>query len=316
MYLVMLMIFPVLIGIVGLFWTKGRINWKEFLALEAAVFIVVFSGFLIARYSSTADVEVWSGRVVDKRQVKVSCSHSYPCNPYPCNCDSKGNCSTCYHTCYDHSYDWDWNVYTSNREEFDIDRVDRQGVNEPPRWTRVYIGEPTALTHYYENYIKANPDSVLRRMGAAERFKNLLPAYPSAVYDYNYVDRFVSADVAVPDAAIWNKDLQDLNADLGKKKQVNVIVLAAKTADPQYAFAIEEAWIGGKQNDIIVILGVPEYPKVSWVKIVSWTRKEELKIGLRDAIKDIGSMEKRVEIVHAIRSVVDPCGEAFWTGVR
>jgi hypothetical protein len=304
MYLVMLMLFPVLIGTVGLFWSKGRITIKEFLTLEAASFAIVGIGFLVARWTSTADWELWNGRVSGKDKVWVSCSHSYPCNPHPCMCDKNG-CSTCWDTCYEHSNDWDWDVYTTNGETITIDRIDRRGSYEPPRWTRARIGEPTAVQHRCTNYIKAHPESVLRLTGSIEQFKSLIPEYPIGVYDYHYSDRFVSVGVSVPDANAWNRDLQEVNADLGKKKEVNIIVVVANTNDLSYQYALEEAWIGGKKNDLIVIMGVTSYPVIDWVGVMSWSEAENLKVELRDDIKDIGTIDQRAKIMTTIKTMVD-----------
>ncbi len=305
MELCLLLLIPVLIGLGGLIFGKRRITWKEFLTQEVAVIILIVAGFFIGRCSQTRDTEVWSGKVVAKKQVKVSCSHSYPCNPHPCMCDNKGNCSTCFDTCYEHAFDYDWNVYSSNKEVFTINRVDRQGLSEPTRFSRAYIGEPTASAHWYKNYIKGSPWTIIKRTGAQENFKNLLPAYPKDVYDYYYVNRFVPVGIKVSDAAVWNQQLMKINAELGKKKQVNIIVVAVKTADSSYVHALEEAWLGGKKNDFIVVLGVRDYPQISWVRAMSWTRAEDLKISVRDNVREIGTMSERDKILGVIAKEVN-----------
>lgn len=305
MYLAMLMLFPLCIGVIGLFWSKGRITVKEFIVLECVSFLVVGLGFLIARWTSIADWELWNGRITGKQQVWVSCSHSYPCNPHSCNCDSKGNCSTCWDTCYEHFNDWDWDLFTSNDETITIDRVDRQGSYEPSRWTRAHVGDPTAVSHLFTNYIKARPESVLRIMGSMEQFKNLIPSYPITVRDYHYVDRFIPMGVVVPDVRMWNHDLQEVNADLGKRKEVNIIIVVANTNDLAYQYGLEEAWIGGKKNDLIVIMGVTRYPTIDWVGVMSWSEAEDLKVELRDKIKDIRTIDQREKIMSIVEAMVD-----------
>ncbi len=305
MYLAMLMLIPLIIGIAGLFWSRGRITIKEFLALEAVSLAVVGLGFLVARWTSTADTELWSGRVTDKKQVWVSCSHSYPCHPHPCMCDGKGHCSTCWDTCYQHSNDWDWDLFTSNDETITIDRIDRRGSNEPPRWTQARVGDPTAVQHRFTNYIKAHPESVLRLDGSMEAFKELVPEYPIDIRDYHYADRFLSPGLSIPNGNLWNDDLQQLNADLGKKKEVNIIVVVARTNDSAYQYALEEAWIGGKKNDLVVIMGITEYPAIDWISVMSWSQAENLKVELRDEIKSLGAIDHRDEVINAIRMMVD-----------
>jgi hypothetical protein len=53
-----------------------------------------------------------------------------------------------------------------------------------------------------------------------------------------------------------------------------------------YAEALSEQWVGGKKNDVVVVIGAPAYPALRWVQVVSWTRAEELKIAIRDGIMD------------------------------
>lgn len=282
-----------------------QITLKEFLALISVISVVITGGYLLSRLTSTSDEELWNGRVSDKKKVYVSCSHSYPCNPYPCG-DSK-HPMTCWHTCYEHSNDWDWNLYTSNGEEMSIDRIDSQGCQEPPRFTKANVGDPTARVHEYTNYIKGNPWSILRREGLQETYKNFLPSYPVKIYDYHYVDRFIVQNTVVPatEIAAWNNDLMNLNADLGKKKKVNVVFVITGLKDSKYLQALEESWLGGKQNDLVIIVSSSEYPKINWVRVMSWSHSEELKINIRDQIQDLDCLRKRTEIISAIKSLID-----------
>jgi hypothetical protein len=307
MYLAMLLAVPVLLGLLSLAFSKGRITLKEFLAMELAVAAVLGIGYAVARHSSTSDREIWNGRITSKEQVTVSCDHSYSCNCYEsCSSDGKGgtSCTETCQTCYEHSNDYDWNLNTSSNEIITIDRVDRQGVNTPPRWNQAYVGEPIVTQHRYKNYILANPDSILRRTGAQDRFKNLIPPYPMDVYDYYRLNRFMAVGYTEPRAREWNWLLNEINGDLGPTKQVNILVLAVKHADPSYEYALAEAWIGGKKNDVVVLLGVPEYPKISWARIVSWSTSADLKVDLRDQLLQIGSMDRRDDLAAAIRTNV------------
>lgn len=282
-----------------------KITLKEFLLLITVIFLVILAGWGISRLSANHDEELWNGRVSDKKQVTVSCEHSYPCNPYPCG--DSDHPMTCWHTCYDHSNDWDWNLYTTNGEQIEIARIDRQGAEEPPRYTKAQVGDPTAQVHSYTNYIKGNPWSILRREGLNETYKNFLPAYPLSIYDYHYVNRFIVQNTVVPAGEIqaWNNDLMNLNADLGKKKKVNVVFVITGLKDSKYLQALEESWLGGKQNDLVIIVSSSEYPKINWVRVMSWSHSEELKINIRDQIQDLSCLCKRVEIIAAIKSLID-----------
>lgn len=304
MELLLLIFVPVIIALVGLLIGNGKITLKEFLLQEAVILLIVVSGYFIARHANTRDVELWNGTIVNKAREKVSCSHSYSCRCRPVSCGK--NCTTIHcDTCYEHFWDYDWNLYTSNQETITIDRVNRQGTKEPPRFSAAKIGDPTALTHTYTNYIKASPWTILKKQGLKERFSKHLPTYPVDTYDYHYVNRFLTPGINIKDAQAWNKQLMQLNAELGRKKKVNIIFIAVPTDDSSYIHALEEAWLGGKKNDLVVIMGVPEYPKISWVRTMSWSRAEELKIEIRDEIQKIGNMEQRNEIIKTVGNLVN-----------
>ena len=316
MELFLLLIVPLLIalgGFVASAVSKNRrylITFREFLCIVGVVCAVIVLGYFISRMASTHDNEVWNGRVVKKEQERVSCEHSYTCNCMTICSGSGSNesCTTVCQTCYEHANDWDWALYTSNDERLEIDRIDRRGSKEPPRFTAAKKGDPTALVRSYTNYVKANPWSILRREGALEKFKSQIPAYPIDVRDYHYVDRFVNIGGKVPAAELqaWNRDLMEINADLGKKKQVNIVFVVTPTNDSSYIHALEEAWLGGKKNDLVVIFGVTEYPKIDWVRVMSWSRAEELKITLRDILQhDIGSLDKREAIISATKELTE-----------
>lgn len=258
--------------------------------------LIYFSG----RWSKTVDYEVWNGQVKGKERNRVSCSHSYSCNCRTrCSSGKNGSCTTTCDTCYEHSYDVNWDVYTTIGN-FSISRVDRRGVNEPPRWTVVQAGQPWADTHQFTNYIKAAPFSLFNKsekeLAAA---LPLVPTYPLKVYDYQYIDRVIPVGVTVPNLSQWNYDLAMTLRDLGPTKQANIIVLFANK-DPQYSYVVENAWIGGKKNDIVVIVGVKEYPKIEWVRVLSWTKEELFKVKLRDDLQELGTIEDRVKFLNIL----------------
>jgi len=304
MLLLLLLLVPVGLGLLGLYKWGDRVTIREFLTLEGVslAFILICIG--IAHWQATDDIELWSGRVTNKFRDTVSCSHSYSCNCRT-ECTGSGNsrsCSTVCDTCYEHSHDYDWTVQFSTNDSLDIDRVDRQGVNEPPRFTAVKIGEPAAIEHHYTNYIKANPDSVLRRRGV--KVSVPIPPYPQ-VYDYYRVNRYIPIGFNDQYQEWWNKLLAEANGDLGPSKQVSITVIAVKSADSNYEYALQEQWNGGKKNELTIMIGVPEYPKIAWARVVSWSTSEDMKVELRDAIMQIGSLDPTAIMAKVVPTVRD-----------
>jgi len=289
MYLLFLLVVPLAIGIAGLVIGKGRLTWKELLVMEGAL-IVLISGtygiaYGVARWGAISDTEIWNGRITDKDHGTEGCCHSYPCNPYPCGCDTNGNCSTCWQTCYVHNHDEYWNATASTGDTVYSNGCNAPGSDPPARWTKIRIGEPASVEHSYDNYILANPDTILRRAGAAERVKTPIPAYPET-YDHYRVKPFLAQGVHLPPQLVrdLNDRLNEINAKLGARHQVNIVVVLAADPDPMYAEALSESWVGGKKNDVVVVIGAPNYPALSWVQVVSWTKAEEMKIAIRDGI--------------------------------
>lgn len=69
-------IIPLILAIAG-FIILGGITWKEFLLQVGAQVLVAGLSAAAIYASNTYDTEIWNGIVTDKKQVRVSCSHSY-----------------------------------------------------------------------------------------------------------------------------------------------------------------------------------------------------------------------------------------------
>lgn len=301
-YIVLLMLMPVLITVAAFIMFRPVLEWKQCLATIGICACIVVGGYFFSVTSSTTDVEILSGRISRKGSVKVGCEHSYPCN---CRTETTGSGSsqtttTVCDTCYDHSFDIDWVLYTNIGKSIRIRRIDDQGLKTPPRWTAAFVGEPVALENYFVNYVKANPDSVLVRHNAVRVDGLPVPEPPVSVYDYYRVDRYLTVAFTDPgyQGMVWM--LNELNANLGPLKQVNVVVVAAKTADERYSQAIEEKWLGGKKNDLVLILGVPEYPRIEWSHVMSWSRSEDMKVNIEEAVEEIGDLREKQKIIQVL----------------
>lgn len=257
--------------------------------------LLTLATFYLGKAGRTWDTEILNGQVTGKNSERVSCEHSYSCN---CRqvCSGSGSsrsCSTHCDTCYEHSYDIDWNVQTTVGE-LTIDRVDRQGTKQPPRWTVVQSGQPVAKPHSYTNYVKAVPESVFHFVSAdtKQKFASLIPQYPIDIYDYHYVDRVLAVKTSIPDIKVWNSDLALMLRNLGPQKQANIVIVFVNATDPTYEYALRDAWVGGKKNDIIVIVGTTAYPNIDWVRIISWSSNQLFNVKLRDDLQELGKVDR------------------------
>jgi hypothetical protein len=263
----------------------------ELLASAAIGVVVAFVGWSAGHYAQMADEQIINGQVTSKTKDRVSCEHSYSCNCRE-SCSGSGStrsCSTTCDTCYMHTFDYSWILHSDIGERVEVERVDRQGAKEPARYARAKPGDPFSVSKSYLNYILGAPHSLFHGVPGLERFAADIPAYPGEVYDLHYVKRVLSTRVAFPEIEkfAWNELLAQKLKVLGPEKEVNIVVVLSGHGDQAFGEALRQAWLGGKKNDVIVVLGVPQYPKISWVQVHSWTDVELFKVKLRDALLDL-----------------------------
>lgn len=304
MTLLILLAIPVVIAVIGFAVSKGKFNWLEALIQTAVGATLMFGGFMAARYAKTADTEIWNGRIV-KTSGTQGCCHSYSCNCSTtclpdCSTDFDGNTScglSCHEecdTCYRHNHDLFWSASTTNGENVYHDGCNPPGSVPPAEWERIVDGEPSAIEHSYINYIKGAPGGFFKRPWLVERYKGKLPAYPR-VRDRYRVDRFLMSAIgeALPDTKELNGILARINGDLGRTRQVNIIVVVTAEDSTFYAEALSEAWLGGKKNDLIVVVGVREFPQVGWARVISWTDAREVKDTIESRVRTLGAFDGR-----------------------
>jgi hypothetical protein len=294
----------VLIALVNWAIFSKKVVWQEVVGQVFGIMAVV--AMVVFGYSASKkrDTEILNGHVTSKARHEVHCRHSYPCNPHSCMCDSKGNCSTCWDTCYVHSYDVDWDVYASCgmlTESFSVNTIDSQGLQEPPRWTAFKAGDPFMTDHGYDNYVKANASTLYQEHGYQDKFAKVIPGYPNNIYDYHtHLDRVVQIGYSLPDLRQWDDDLTQLNIELGSKKQCNVILFVMTGQPEDYYYGLKEAWIGGKKNDVIVMVNVDAAGTIQWANCLSWAKNDMFRVKLRDDLMAIGKLDRvaAMKVIH------------------
>lgn len=290
--LALLIVIPVLVGIVALFFGKPRITLTETLVQMGVVAGLMVAGYYLTRWVGLWDYEIWNGRIASKVAGDSSCCHDYKCKCHTV-CDNNGmNCTEKCSTCYEHSRDLFWAAYSTNNERVYIDNCNPPGTREPETYRQIRIGEPTAWEHRFTNYVKADPESLLPRP-PQRKFAVELPAYPR-VSGWR-ARRFLFVGLSHPEAGRLDEALAELNANLGPVKQVNLIVVVAAEADPAYADALAAAWLGGKKNDVILVIGVPDFPSIRWARVISWNQtrgsEDDLKGELIRQIEALGTFD-------------------------
>ena len=268
-----------------LFWVISKsVSWLEALTQFGIQTILILLVCLGVKNSRLSDVEIVSGRIVSKQSEKVHCRHSYQCNCVT-RCTGTGKSRSCHRvcqTCYEHSYDVDWFADTNINRRVYIDTVDRRGTTEPPRWTKIRIGEPASFSHRYENYIKADPDSLFQHHMEEEEIAKY-PRYPGSIYDYYRINR----SVGVFDL---REELSEINADIGPAVGGNLVVVTDNKSTSKYAKLIQRAWLGAKKNDIVLVLGL-DGKRIKWAEVVGISYPD-FKVKLRNEVNDHGILDQ------------------------
>jgi len=300
-FFIIVLLVPLAVACLAYF-LSDEISLLELIVLVAVQVIVAGTATYIVSRINTDDVETWSGYVVEKHREIVPCAHSYPCNCHTtCTGGKNQTCSTTCQTCYLHLRDYDWVVVTSNAEVVTIARVDLQGAAEPPRFTSTRIGDVTAVGHTYTNYVKAAPGTLFKHQGSSTAYAAELPDYPTT-YDYYRIDRHLIGGTP-PRAGPWSRALDELNSDIGARKEANVIVVTVVDRPIDWYYALEEKWVGGKQNDVILVVSTDADHRPQWAQVMTWSKNEMLKVGLRDAVMDMPTLD-RDRVIDALRDHV------------
>ena len=280
---------PVVVGVAAYFFGKRKITTLEAVIQIGVVAALVIAGYYLFRWVGVQDYEVWNGRIASKHSGTSRCCHSYDCNCRD-ECSGSGKDRTCRRvcdTCYEHASDTYYRAVSTNDEEVYYSGCWEPGSSSPPRYDAIRVGEPTAWEHRYTNYVRAAPEELVPADPSGGRFAEVLPPYPRP--SGWRARRFLFVGIDHPDAAGIDQALDELNADLGAAKQVNLIVVVASEKEPAYFDALRATWLGGKKNDVVLVIGAPRFPEIQWVRVMAWN----VAAGVEDEFK--GNLVSRVE---------------------
>jgi len=287
-----------------------KITLKEFgISAIGNVFVAAFSMIFFFIYLTTAasDFEILNGRVTDKQRDEVSCSHSYSCPPCRDVCtkrsDGSRSCTRECSTCYKHRYDVDWDVFTTVGT-FTISRGpnNEQGLDMPPYWASLQIGDPASAEHTYENFLLIGQNSLnFKAESVEERFAGSLHKYPEV---YNYFDYNRVLNTTKAGTSWLNDKLNRWLSVKGSQKQLNIIYVLTEQ-NPEYFYALMSKWSGGKKNDLIIVIGMDNTGKeILWFNANTYGKGmnnrellTELKFASVGKPFDVSLVDKHLELV-------------------
>lgn len=244
-----------------------EVTLKEFFVscgLTIAVSLLSIGVVYMVRSASFTDIKYVHGFVTGKYKDTVSCEHSYQI------CTSTGKTTTCT-TYYEHLNDYDWVVDTDVGKIW-ISRVDRQGTDTPPRWSKVKIGEHATMDYNYTNYLKNDKTSLFSVM--AEGGAGIPQPRIYDYYRYSPVIGFPSIEKTVKD----NNSRSHTN--------VNYVVVTGK--DRNYIDSIVKDWGGVDINQILIVVSLGKGNTVEHLRVATYA------IGYKNQylIKDIEDSSK------------------------
>jgi hypothetical protein len=303
-----------------------EIVWYEMLGHFIITSMVIFYFFasFIFMSSELKDTEIWNGKMQKvvwkehwtERKTRRVCSHR----------NKKGSCVS-YRTefYYIHHPDRFFGI-TSNYENISLTRKNYH--NFLSLWGKIrekqigsgHIGQssfgdgrtfkitwdgqkstvvPTAVEHEYVNYLKASKLSIKKYSGVKDSYRSYILPY-SKVFSKTYgpieVNRVLLAGISYNKSLLdWakkvDKRLDMALVNLGAYKQVNILVYVVPNIDVGFTQALEEAWIFGKKNDVIVLLSMNDDFSLNWSSVITFAGNEQLKINLRDQINSLGGVK-------------------------
>lgn len=283
-----MIIIPVtlLLSLMIMYYTTKSKDYRQYLIVGFLSLFISVTGISISLMSKYSDTEIWNGEVVSKDR-----THGTYEDPYDCFCTtSKDGYQTC-QTCYETRYTVDWTAKTTvgNFTFKTIDKSRKSVYNspDPVDYVACFIGEPASIEHSFTNYIKGDPDSLYNSKDINQDLY-VIPIYPTVHghYKLNRVINNSGLDNVLVDKL--NKNLNNGLRKLGNEKQVNVIVILTNNIDPMYKFAVENAWIGAKKNDVVIFLSLNS-SNLQWSDVMTFAGNignEFFQVKLRDKLSE------------------------------
>ena len=72
------------------------------------------------------------------------------------------------------------------------------------------------------------------------------------------------------------------------------MVLVITNKEDSYTKTLQSAWLNGKKNDIVIVIGSKVYPTIDWVDVFGWSNVDIVNVKTRDDIKDYGKIDTKV----------------------
>lgn len=311
MYLFWLLsLIPIIIGAV-LFIRSREIHWQEFAIGTGACLLCAFLFQIISFYSQTSDYETISGQMIrvehHPRWIERYTQH----HSETYTTGSGKNQTT-------HTRHWTTTEYETHNEKWkgcadfgEIGEIceiieeenyksiglefgnrsftygeqsaDHFGGSKSSGDNNIYAINnetiaivPAISSKFFRNYIKASPS-----LFSFSKVPTNINIYTYPENSFLFSERLVGTAKNLIDT----RKFDELNARLGPKKLVNVILVGFNELNSDIGQYQQAAWIGGKKNDLVLCFGGANRSHgATWAYVFGWTEKELVKKNLESIL--------------------------------
>lgn len=300
---------------------QKEVVWWEILLMMIVCALLILGGKLLGEKMQLNEPEYWGSFVVAGyyEEPWTEYYHETCTRTYACGHDSKGNTEYCTET-YDCSHhvhhDAEYYVKTNigerigvtreyynwlsgtkfgnshfvalHREEhYDIGKHswfhcsecyngDMYETDYPGEFGRL---EPIVSEHTYTNRV-IHSGSVFNFPKVADTLNYLFPKLPKLEGLHAVAVR----GIQVPNWEIADDLLQKYNGYIGHEKEVRMQMILYHNQPIDVGEQLEWYWKGGNMNEFNVVVSLSDSLTVQWVRVISWTEVQELKIEVRNYI--------------------------------
>lgn len=147
--------------------------------------------------------------------------------------------------------------------------------------------EVASYTSSFDNkVIVAKETFHLKEIDDSTAIKNGLHFYPKT-YDYYKQQSFLGFKNSGP----YEDKFQYLNATLNKQKNCHFWYLAFYNKPINISYLQEHFWSGGKDNEVVVCVGLDENDNLQWVRSFSWTNNKRVNVEFREEIMELKTLD-------------------------
>lgn len=316
-FLYLLALVPIAIG--GALWIfNHKVNLTEWIVGSVLALVTSATMHIIAARGMTDDIQTMSGQIVSARNFSAWTEYYeyavYRTEYYTDTetyTDSKGKTRTrTVHKSrqvFDHwqpstrYHNQHWESYSNIDTEYSIDENEYIGLRNKFNHEHPIAGKRSTSDHNSRmiagdpnDYVLENKTGWIQPVTKLVHWTNAVKGAGPTTFSFVEVPENAPvyewpenpnphASNRVIGAPINTLAWDQMNAILGPKKRVNVIIINFRDKDSSIVNLQRAKWIGGKKNDLVLAYGFKD-GSVTWSECFGWTESETVKSNLKSLL--------------------------------